>query len=440
MVKYGSVPVPAPRIPSAPAWLFIVTGIPYGVGGSFGGAVMPYLARRAGIELDAIGWFGTLVLVPPMLQFLYAPIVDVGLARRHWLILVSVLGALCFFGACLMPLPSGIVPFLALAVAGQLIGGLSGSCNGGLLATLIPDHLRGRASACLNIGNLSGGGLSAWLVIWMTGQNFSPLVIATLLAAMMILPSLAVLIVVEPPRDASRRIADVFRSMLTDVRKIVLSRSGATGILLCLSPVGTAALANYFSGMAVDYGASDALTAFVSGPANVVLTAVGALAGGFLCDRYNRRLLYLLSGLLTALCGIAMVLSPRSDMTYLWGVTTYALITGFCYSAFTATVLETVGKGGEAASTKYALFVAAGNAAIAYVGLADTRFHDRYGVEGVVGSDAGLNILGVVVLGGIFAYLGYFKSLRHTPEMPPGPAAAAPPAELPTARVVRTPD
>jgi drug/metabolite transporter (DMT)-like permease len=105
-------------------------------------------------------------------------------------------------------------------------------------------------------------------------------------------------------------------------------------------------------------------------------------------------------------------------MTFVVGGTAYALITGLCYAAFTATVLETIGKGGENASTQYALFVAAGNAAIAYVGLADTRFEESHGVEGVVGCDATLNIIGVIVLGAVFFYLGYFKSLRHTSAIP----------------------
>lgn len=132
----------APKVPSP--WLFAVSGIPYGVGGTFGALVMPYLAKQSKIELSTIGWYGTLLLVPPIVQFLYAPIVDIGLPRRHWLILVSVLGAACFFGALQMDLAAHPVPFLALAVAGQLISGLSGSCNGGLLAQLMPITCAGR--------------------------------------------------------------------------------------------------------------------------------------------------------------------------------------------------------------------------------------------------------------------------------------------------------
>jgi len=406
-----------------PPWLFGISGIPYGVVGSFAGSVMPYLTHKAEIDMGSIGWYGALLLVPPMLQFLYAPIVDVGPSRRIWLIIVSLLGAAALVIACMMPLPEHTTLFLGFAVAAQLISGLVGSCNGGLLTTTMPDELRGKASGWLNIGNLSGGGLSATIAIWMTGHDVAPIYMGLTLAAMMVLPSLAILYVVEPPRANVESVRKVFGQTYKDIRTVLLSRRGLTGILLCLSPVGTAALTNYFTGMATDYGASPDLVAATSGLAAVGLTAIGAYAGGWLCDRFNRRLMYLASGLLTAMCGAVMAISPRIPETYAVGVMVYALITGFCYSAFTATVLDTIGKGGKAASAQYSLFVAAGNAAIAYVGVVDTRFYERHGVEGVTGADAGLNILGVVALGLVFWRLGVIKKLRHVAEPDPVPAA-----------------
>ena len=405
-------------------WLFALSGMPYGVMGSFVAQVMPYLTSKAGIKLDSIGWFTTLLFIPTVTQFLYAPVVDVGPKRKHWLVIVSVIGAAFLVAACVMPLPDHVVAFLVLAFLAQTISGLVGSCNGGLLAVSMPDHLRGRASGALNIGNLSGGALSAAVAIWMTGR-VPPLVIGLTLAFMMIAPSLAILFVIEPPRDNIRSVREVFGTTLHDVWDVLSSRSGLTGILLCLSPVGTAALTNYFSGMTGDYGASDTLAAIVNGPANAILTAVGALVGGYLCDRYNRRVMYLLSGLLTALCGLAMVVSPRSDITYAWGAMLYLLITGFCFSAFTATVLESIGKAGKAASTQYTLFTAAGNGAIAWVGLVDTRFYDHHGVNGVIGSDASLNILGVVVLSIVFWKLGAFGKWRHDRDAKPETGAAS---------------
>ena len=428
-----------------PPWLFALTGMPYGVVGSFTGVVMPYLARRAGIEVEAIGWFVTLLFLPPILQFLYAPIVDFGPRRKHWLVIVSVIGSVCLLGAYLTPLPGGLTPFLAFAFLAQMISGLVGSCNGGLMAMTIPDDKRGKAGAWYNVGNLCGGGVSAAVAVYMIGHGFEPLTVGLLNAAMMVVPGLAVLAVDEPAREKLGTLRATLISMLHDVKSVLFTRAGVTGILLCLSPVGTAALANYFGAIAEDYARpavlhqvselanfrplidhfhlplerlilderTSSLLAFVGGPVGQVLTALGALVGGFLCDRTNRRAMYLLSGALTAVCGIVMALSPASETTFIWGALTYALITGFCYSAFTATVLETIGRSTKSASMQYSMFVAAGNAAIAYVGLVDSRFHERSGVAGVVGSDAALNLGGVVVLGIVFWMLGSFGKSRH---------------------------
>lgn len=409
-----------------PPWLFGVSLIPYGVVGSFSGQVMPYMTQRAGMKLDVIGLMGSLLLVPPMLQFLYAPIVDIGLKRKHWLIVVAALGAACLVTACLMPLPEHTTPFLVFAVASQLISGLVGSCAGGILSVVMPDDVRGRASAWFNVGNLSGGAISAAVAIWMIGEKFDPLYIGLALGLMMIVPAFAVLWIDEPPRDNIQAASEVFATTYRDLKAVIASKSGITGILLCISPVGTAALVNYFSGMSDDYHARAGVVTLVNGPANAALTAIGAFAGGWLCDRYNRRAMYLLSGALTALSGIAMALSPRTEATYAWGVCLYFLVTGFCFSAFTATVLETIGKAGKAASAQYALFVAAGNAAINYVGLVDTRFNERHGVEGVIGADVALNVAGVLVLGLAFWRLGLLRKRVTPQEAGSSPASPAP--------------
>ena len=425
----------AQRLP--PPWLFALTGMPYGVVGAFIGVVMPFLARRGGSAVGDIGWFVTLMFLPPVLQFLYAPIIDFGPRRKHWLLIVTAVGATALVGAMAMPLPERLGAFLALAFSAQLISGLVGSCNGGLLATLITDDKRGSAGAWLNIGNLCGGGISAALAVYLLGERWDPVAVGLLLAAMMILPALAVLAIDEPPREEVHSAGDVFGNLLRDVRRVLLSRAGATGLLLCLSPVGTAALTNFWSALAADYVRPELLAqmaelepeaakalldkkasevvAFVGGPIGQILTAIGALGGGYLCDRTNRRAMYLLSGALTAVCGVAMALSPPSEGTFVWGALTYALITGFCYAAFTATVLETIGGGTGAASTRYAMYVAAGNLAIAYVGLVDTRFASEAHVERVVWSDAALNLGGVIVLGTVFWLIGSFGKSRHEP-------------------------
>lgn len=391
-----------------PVWLFALAGMPYGVVGSYAGQVMPFLTRRANLEVDEIGWYSLILLIPPMVQFLYAPIVDVALRRKHWHVLITVVSAIAVVITSLIPVATHPTEWMIAAVFAQLVSGLVGSCNGGLLATTMPDGVRGAAGAWLNVGNLSGGAVSAAIAILMIDLGAPPLVIGLVLAAMMVLPSLAVLTIVEPQRP-SLAAREVFSATLSDVAKVVTSRAGITGILLCLSPVGTAALVNTFSGLADDYHAKGWLVALLTGPAQGGLTAIGALVGGWLCDRYNRRAMYLTAGTLCGLVGLAMTAAPNTAATYIVGLTAYALVTGFCYSAFTAVVLETIGVGGTAAGTQYSLFLAAGNSAINYVGFVNTRFHHDYGVDGVTASDGVLNLAGVLVVGTVFALTGAFR-------------------------------
>jgi PAT family beta-lactamase induction signal transducer AmpG len=394
-----------------PPWLFGITGTPYGVGGSFAAVTMPFFARKAHFTMSDIGWYGSALLVPPIVQFLYAPVVDIGPKRKHWFVIVTVLGAICYGAAVMMPLPSRMTAFLVLAFLGQTISGLSGSCNGGLLATTMPDGLRGAAGGWLNVGNLAGGAISAVLTLKMA-ERFPPHIVGLGLIVFMSLPCLALIWVDEPERER-RSAREVFRALWRDVSHVVKTRQGWTGMLLFSSPVGTAALINYFAGMATDYRASAGMVAFVNGWVSGLVTAVGSLIGGYLCDRYSRRVMYLLSGGLTALCAATMAAAPLSPMTYAVGVSVYLLITGFCYSAFSAAVLETIGKGGAAASTQYALFVSCGNLAISYVGFVDTRFDKGFGPRGLLGVDAAMNVAGIIALYFLFRWFGGFNKPRQ---------------------------
>jgi hypothetical protein len=122
----------------------------------------------------------------------------------------------------------------------------------------------------------------------------------------------------------------------------------------------------------------------------------------------NRRIAYALAGGLTAVVGVAMAMASLSPFTYAWGALVYMLITGFCYAAFSALVLEIIGaQKGSAASTQYTLFTAAGNGAIAYVTTIDGWGYRHHGPRGLLLTDAGANVVGIVLLLGLsYALLG----------------------------------
>ncbi len=245
------------------------------------------------------------------------------------------------------------------------------------MATTLENSERGRAAGWLNVGNLVGSAICTGGVILLVGR-VPAAVVSAVMVLVCVVPALSALTIPELVREHEAPVV-VFRSMLGEVWRTARSRAGWTGILFCISPVGTAALLNEFSGVAVDYHATPGMVAFVQGALSGLVTAVGALAGGYLCDRFNRRSIYLLSGALTAAVGALMMLGGMNATTYLVGVAAYLLVSGLCYAAFSAVVLEAIGKAGHSAAAQYTLFTAAGNAAVTYVGFFDTRFHHRYG-------------------------------------------------------------
>ena len=137
------------------------------------------------------------------------------------------------------------------------------------------------------------------------------------------------------------------KAMLRDVWKTAKSRPGWSGMLFCISPVGTAALLNYFSGIAMDYKATAGMVVFVNGALNGLITAVGSVAGGWICDRMDRRLAYLISGVLTAVVGIGMALAPLTPTTYADRRVRLLPGVSFCYAAFLGGGAGGGGQGGR---------------------------------------------------------------------------------------------
>jgi hypothetical protein len=97
-----------------------------------------------------------------------------------------------------------------------------------------------------------------------------------------------------------------------------------------------------------------------------------------------------------------MAIAPLSPTNYAVGVLVYLFVTGFDYAAFTAFVLEVVGdREGPAASTRYTLFTAAANGAIAYVGRLDGFGYKHWGARGLLWTDAVANVAGIGILSAV---------------------------------------
>jgi len=388
---------------------------------------MPFLLRKHGVPVDKIADVVAIAAIPNFWYFLWSPVVDIGFLRRTWVLIAAGVSALCAWTA-IMWVGASLTQLTALLFAGNIVSMLLSSSCGAVLSTTIRPEARGRASGWYNAGNLGGGALGAGVAIWLAG--FLPVAgLASASAAMVFLPGLAALSIFE---ERSPRLAPalLFRALGRDVWQLLRAPATWAGLVFFLSPVGSAAVGNLISSVGPDYHASDNEVAWVSGIAGGLLSALGCMIGGYLCDRMNRMGAYALAGLLSAVFAAWMALGKATPLTYTGGYAGYALSAGIAYAAFTALVLEVLGKGRRAAGTAYSLLGSSGNFPISYMTWVDGAAYKRAGARGLMGADALANGIGALLLlvftGTVARRLIAAKPAAH-PGEPVAPTSSIPP-------------
>ena len=369
--------------------------MPYGAFNAVITVLMPFLLRKHGVPVDRIAGVVAISAIPNFWYFLWSPVVDIGFLRRTWVLMAAGVSAVCAWIAIVW-VTASLPQLTALLFAGNIFSMLLSSSCGAVLSTTIHPLARGRASGWYNAGNLGGGALGAGAAIWLAG--FTPILgLAFASAAMVFLPALAALAIFE---ERSPRLAPaaLFRALGRDVWELLRAPATWAGLVFFLSPVGSAAITNLISSVGPDYHASDAQVAWVSGIAGGLLSALGCMLGGFICDRMSRMTAYALAGLLSAVFSAWMALGKASPFTYTGGYAGYALSAGIAYAAFTALELEVLGKRRHAAGTAYSLLGSSGNFPIAYMTWIDGVAYKRSGARGLMGADALANAVGALLL------------------------------------------
>jgi MFS family permease len=350
--------------------------------------------RRHGVPVERIASIGALVQAPSIWYFLWAPVVDVGLRRRTWVILLSVATAVS--AAFAIGSGAAVRPLTLLLVCASVFNQPVSSAVGGLVATVMRNDVRGRTAGWSQAGILGGGVLTGVVVIWLAGVT-SAVVTALVAAAMIALPAFAVL-AVDEPKPPTTKLGEHLADMLRDVVRTLRRRDVWLGLVFFASPIGAGALMNLFSAMSGDFHASPDIVIWVVAIAGL-LTPAGALVGGIVCDRFDRWRVYPVAGLTLAIAAGGAALAPLTPVAYLAGAAAYALATGFAYAAGMALALELLGPGGTASGTRFTLFMAALNVPVVYMMRLDGLGHAHFGVRGMLATDALANgVVGLVFL------------------------------------------
>ena len=414
--------------PLAPPWWALLT-LPFGLTVGFATVAVPFVLRLRGVDMTLIATVSQVAQLPHIVKLLWAPVLDSGPRRRSWFFASIAVTALALSVTALIP-PSpterlGPVPLLwiftgTLFVA-QAAVATSSSAVLALMALTVPAEQRGAASGWQTAGNLAGTAAGGALVAWMLRHMPTAATAACLagICAACALPAAFIHETPPPSRSAMRLVV----ALLGELWRTLRSREGWTGLLICMSPVGAGALTNLFSALATDYAKDDAsaerLVVVVTGALGGIVNAAGALLGGYLADRMNRRLAYALCGAITALCAVGMMLGPATPAAFTIGCLAYQLANGLCYAAFYAFVLDLVGKR-DGVTTQLALFAGAGNLATSYVTYLDGWTYDRAKAwlpgrdyasrAGMLGMDALTTFVGIAALAAMVAYVRRAKA------------------------------
>jgi PAT family beta-lactamase induction signal transducer AmpG len=383
----------APR--DNPPWLFGLLAMPSGIAyWGLAALLVPYLLRKHGVHVDRIAGVVAVASIPNMWSFVAAPIVDLGLPRRVWLMLCAAITSLLSLAAVLMS--AGSLPWLTVVLfMGTVAQALASSAKGGLMTSVRPIY-RGRAAGFAEAGNIGAGAIGGGCMIWLADRASLPwLALSTALA--IFLPALAALWIHEVPQP-KLALGPAFSALFHDVKDVLSSSRTWLGLVFFLSPVGVGALGNLISSVGPDYHAPSAIVAWITGAGGGVLTAGGALIGGWICDRVHRFTAYSVFGLLSSLCAVWLYLGPSTSFTYAAGYSAYSFTNGFAYAAYSALILEVLGKRPRAAATGYSLMNSSGNVPLIYMTWLDGVGYRYGGAHGLMAMDAAASGLGGVIL------------------------------------------
>ncbi len=392
--------------PTSP-WVFAPLMLPFGAAVGYLQIAAPFWLRASGVSLVDIGAVSAVAFQPHALKILWVPLLDVGPHRKLWYGLAVVATAALLASLALLGDPGAHLGlFTLLVTAAQVTASTSSAAVNALSAITTRGGDKGRAGGWLMAGNVGGTGILGALALFLATRA-TPATAGLVLGGVVLASGSFVLLVEEPrleevvagARGLGAALAARFAAVLRDLWATARSRDGFTGVLICLAPVGCGAMTNLFSGIAADYHAPQRLVETVNGLGGGVASALGAVTGGRVADRMNRRIAYGLAGGATALVAVAMLAAPMTAVTYAWGTLAYSFVNGIAFAAWAGMVLELVGHSAGVA-TKYALFTATSNQAISYVTWLDGKASDWHGAgaRGALAFDAAVTFAGLALL------------------------------------------
>jgi len=372
--------------------------LPFGALGGFVSVALTFLATQHGLSISEGALLSGAQMVSQWLKWLWAPIVDVTLGPRRWYVISTAASALGVLAMASVPLgPDTLGLLLAVIAVASLVNTMVGMAVEAIIASCATADQVGRVGAWFQAGNLGGTGLGGALGLFLVIHLPSAWMAGAVLGVLFMLCSLALFFTPPVGRRSEQGALAGVRGVWGDLRALLKTKGGLLSGLLCVLPIGTGAAQAVLTQaeVAARWGAGPEEVGLVQGVVTGLVTAVGCFAGGYLCQRIRPRRAYLLIGVVMALTVAVFAVCPATITTYVVGNLGYAFVIGLAYAAFTAVVLEAMGRGSGA--TKYNIFASLSNFPIWWLGLVLGLAAQELNAQRMLFVEAGFGVLGVLV-------------------------------------------
>jgi PAT family beta-lactamase induction signal transducer AmpG len=370
--------------------------LPLGLNGAILLITVPQLLAANHVPEPQIASITAIGLFPSFGCFLLGPLLDWRYSRKAYSISLTILGALCAFGALIsinnLPLLTALL-FMANLAISMVVAAV-----GGWFGNLTETSQKGALGAWLNVANGVGFGVAAAVAIGLLrGLPYG--LGAGILSGLILLALPLYWIVPCPPAD-SRLASESIRDFTRDVLALLKRPSVLWTLLLFLLPAASFALTNTLGGMGHDFHTSESLVGLLGGAG-----ASGAgVVGSLLIPRIEKfvapRPLYLSVGIVGALFTLGLVALPHNPATFGAAMLAENFFQGAAFSVQNVIILRTIGHNNPLAATQFGLLTAAVSLPLDYMQVVDGNAYALFGgVNGSYLADALVSGVFCLILG-----------------------------------------
>jgi len=403
----------------APPW-YAVVFLPAGLASGFVTVSIGYLLAHHGVSVAAIGAAFALFNLPTVWKFAVGPALDTSLSPPIWYFIHLLLGIVALVVLGLTPLTTDHLRLLSgvLLAMGVAISA-AGSSATAVMALTTANEKRGAAAGWIQTGQLGGSGVGGGLGLWLAEHGGGQLTAALVLAFICALCALPMLAVRVPPRLANIALRTRLVEVLGAVWNLTRTRGGVLAILANVLPASLGAAGQLLSTVASDWHASADLVALMLGVVTGVANIPGCVIGGYLCDIFPRRTVYMTGALGCALAEAAMAWGPHTPGWFSFFVVLSAVLLGLSWAAVAAVAFEQLGT--TATATVAAMLSSLSNLPVVVMVAVVGSVQVKHGSSGMLLIEAAFGVGSVLVFGLV---AGLWKASPADPEPEPVSALA----------------